>query len=177
MNASGSLQPIAVALPGLTQYLWLAAFAFAPLALALVLRYGLPAYRRLPTPVVSGIPLALGIIGASVTAIGSWLISVNGIWRDDAHLYLRASRAFSAQIPLSEIKVSAASPLAFDTLEPVGRIRTPGYAAGWYEDAGGRQVFVLWAGQPLTRFPTEGDFDLAFAVADHGALRADRGQR
>lgn len=177
MNASGSLQSITVALPGLTQHLWLGTFAFAPLALALALRYALPAYRRLPAPVVSGIPLALGIIGASVSAIGSWMISVNGIWRDDSHLYLRASRAFSAQIPLSEIKVSDASPLAFDALEPIGRIRTPGYAAGWYEDAGGRQVFVLWAGQPLTRFPTEGDFDLAFAIADRDALLADQGPR
>lgn len=170
MNASGSLQPIAVALPGLGQYLWLAALAFAPLALALALRSTVPAYRRLPTPVVSGIPLALGIIGASVTAIGGWLISVNGVWRDDASLYLRASRAFSAQIPLSELRVAAASPLAFDSLEPVGRIRTPGYAAGWYKDISGRQVFVLWAGQPLTRIPTEADFDLAFAVADREAL-------
>jgi len=173
MNASGSMQAIAVALPGLSHYLWLAALAFAPLALVLALRHALPAYRRLPTPVVSGIPLALGIIGASVTAIGGWLISVNGVWRDDSSLYLRASRAFSAQIPLSDLRVAQASPLAFDSLEPVGRIRTPGYAAGWYEDATGQQVFVLWAGQPLTRIPTEGDFDLAFAIADVEALLPD----
>ncbi|WP_421718322.1 hypothetical protein [Algiphilus sp.] len=171
MNDAGALQALAVALPGATQYLWLTAVALAPLALVLLLRQSLPAYQRLPPSVASGIPLALGIIGATVAAIGCWLISTNGVWRDDSNLYLRASRAFSASIPLAEIRSNDNAPLAFDTLEAVGRIRTPGYAAGWYEDQNGRKVFVLWAGQPLTRIPTEGDFDLGLAIADPGSLQ------
>ncbi|WP_420427745.1 hypothetical protein [Algiphilus sp.] len=177
MNESGAFQALDVALPGLTQYLWLSALALAPLALVLLLRAILPGYQRLPAPVASGIPLALGIIGATVAAIGCWLISVNGVWRDDSTLYLRASRAFSADIPLAEIRTSAAQPLQFDSLEAVGRIRTPGYAAGWYEDRTGRKVFVLWAGQTLTRIPTEREYDLALGIANPDALKTGAASR
>ncbi|MHA7833927.1 MAG: hypothetical protein ACX94A_05535 [Algiphilus sp.] len=177
MNESGAFQALDVALPGLTQYLWLSAVALGPLAFVLLMRTALPGYQRLPAPVASGIPLALGIIGATVAAIGCWLISVNGVWRDDDNLYLRASRAFSADIPLADLRTGAARPLRFDALEPIGRIRTPGYAAGWYEDSSGRKIFVLWAGQTLTRIPTDRDYDLAFAMANPEALKMDAAGR
>lgn len=164
--------PIAIVTPGLSQIGWICLLAFLPLLLALAYGRIAPNSAQALSPSVrGGILLALGIIGAMSAAIGSWAISSNGAWRDGESFHLRASRAFYVELPLEALQAEAAEPLAFESLEPEGRIRTPGYAAGAYRDARGRRVLVLWAGAPLTRIPTDRDFDLAFAIADPDALR------
>ena len=103
--------------------------------------------------------------------IGSWVISSNGAWHDGKNFHLRASRAFYIELPLDALHSERAAPIAFDNLEAEGRIRTPGYAAGAYRDTEGRRVFVLWTGAPLTRIPTDRDYDIAVAITDPTALR------
>ena len=164
--------PLAIVTPGWSQIGWLCVLAFLPLLLALAYARIAPhSARALPPAVRGGVVLALGIVGAMTASIGGWVISRNGAWQDGEHFVLRASRAFSVQLPLEALHPERAEPIAFDTLEPEGRIRTPGYAAGAYRDPSGRRIFVLWAGQPLTRIPTDRDFDLAIAIADPAALR------
>lgn len=170
--SENTLLPIAIVTPGWSQLLWVCVLAFMPLLIALAYgRIAPNSTRALSSPVRIGIPLALGIIGAMSATIGCWVIGDNGAWRSDDGFQLRASRAFFVELPIAELRPGEAAPLDFETLQPEGRIRTPGYAAGAYRDAAGRQVLVLWAGAPLTRIPTEGDFDLAFAIADPAVLR------
>jgi hypothetical protein len=167
-----SVIPIAIVTPGWSQIGWVCLLAFLPLAIALVYRRIAPnSAQAMPPAVRGGIVLALGIIGAMAATIGSWVISSNGAWNDGEHMHMRASRAFSIKLPLDELHPERATPIAFDALEAEGRIRTPGYAAGAYRDTEGRRVFVLWAGAPLTRIPTDRDFDIAVAITDPAALR------
>ncbi len=164
--------PVAATLPAASSLLWLTALAFAPLLLYLLIHRLQPRLvTALPAPVQGGIPLVLGLTGMAVAVIGCWLMSSNGVWRDADTFYLRASRAFFAEIPLKEMRPQDAAPLDFAHLESDGRIRTPGYAAGWYRDRSGRRVFVLWSGAPLTRIPTERPYDIAVALDSAESLQ------
>lgn len=166
------IAPLAVTLPGMAPALWLTVWALLPLGVVL-LADSLFRHRaaRLPPALRGGAKLAVGLTGAAVAALGSWLISSNGAWRTDDTFYLRASRAFLVELPVEQLRPDAAAPLSFDTLTADGRLRAPGYAAGWYRDPDGRRVFVLWSGAPLTRIPTDRNFDIALAIADPAALR------
>ena len=164
--------PIAIATPGWSQIAWVCLLAFLPLVLALACARIAPhRAQALPPSVRGGTALGLGIAGAMAATLGSWVISSNGAWHDGDNFHLRASRAFYIELPLDELHPERARPIAFDALVAEGRIRTPGYAAGAYRDAEGRRIFVLWAGAPLTRIPTDRDFDIAVAIADPAALR------
>lgn len=172
MSESELIVPIAIATPGWSQIGWICLLAFLPLLLVLVYaRIAPQSAQAIPPSVRGGIVLGLGIAGAMAATLGSWVISSNGAWHDGDNFHLRASRAFYIELPLKELHTERAQPIAFDALDAEGRIRTPGYAAGAYRDAEGRRIFVLWAGAPLTRIPTDRDFDVAVAIADPAALR------
>lgn len=172
MPESEVIVPVAIATPGWSQIGWVCLLAFLPLAIALAYgRIAPHSAQSIPPTVRGGIVLALGIIGVMAATVGSWVISSNGAWHDGETFHLRASRAFYIELPLEELHPERAAPLAFDSLEAEGRIRTPGYAAGAYRDGQGRRVLVLWAGSSLTRIPTDRDFDLAVAIADPAVLR------
>ena len=161
---------LTVAVPGVTTYLLLVALCLAPFAVLLAFS-GHPAYRRLPSVLRTGLPMFSGIAGVMVAVIWLWLISANGVWRSDDALLVRASRVFSAEIALSALRPAEARAQSLATLTAAGRIRAPGYAAGWYRDNAGTRVFVLYAGTELQRIPTTQGFDLALGIVDAQALQ------
>lgn len=172
MPESEVIVPVAIATPGWSQIGWVCLLAFLPLLLVLAYARIAPrSAQAMPPSVRGGIVLGLGIAGTMAATIGSWVISSNGAWHDGKNFHLRASRAFYIELPLDALHSERAAPIAFDNLEAEGRIRTPGYAAGAYRDTEGRRVFVLWTGAPLTRIPTDRDYDIAVAITDPTALR------
>lgn len=163
--------PFPVATPGPETWLLVLFVCLAPLLVWLLAARAMPERtRNMPDAVRVGVPMFFGLAGAIFGVIGVWLVSANDAWIDDERLYLRASRLFLAEVALDRLRPEAAEPLALDALSPEGRVRAPGYAAGWYRDADSRRVFVLYAGRDMTRLPTDEAFDLAFTPVDTDAL-------